>query len=115
MLYFDLPPTTTLTLLASTIAPLIIGLITTHLTHPGIKATLLAALTTTTALLTELTTALTTNTPYNLATALTTALTSFLIATGTHFGLWKPTGTANALQSIPMPWNTKTLHHTPKH
>src|SRR6218665_1029943 len=107
MLYFDLPPTTTLTLLASTIAPLIIGLITTHLPHPGIKATLLPALTTTTAL--------PTNTPYNLATALTPALTSFLIATGTHFGLWKPTGTANALQSIPMPWNTKTLHHTPKH
>src|SRR6218665_2777437 len=103
MLYFDLPPTTTLTLLASTIAPLIIGLITTHLSPPGIKATLIAVLTTTTALLTELTTALTTNNHYNLETTITTALTSLLIATGTQFGLWKPSGKANALQSIPMP------------
>lgn len=87
-------------LLVSTVLPLIVGLVTKTVTHSGVKAVLLAGLAAVTGLLTELGAALTSQTPYDLGTGLILALAAFLVATGLHFGIYKPTGAAEAAQRV---------------
>lgn len=89
-----------LTLLASTVFPLLVGLVTKVETDPGRKAVLLALLSVLTPVVTELAHALATGSSYDLGAALFTAISSFLIAVGLHFGLWKPTGVAQTAQSV---------------
>lgn len=100
MITFDVSWPLVIGLLVSTILPLIVGLVTTRVTHSGVKAVVLAALSAVTGLLTELGNALTAGTPYNLGTGLVFALTAFLVATGLHYGLLKPTGASGAVQSV---------------
>lgn len=100
MITFDVPLFLVLQLLAGTVLPLLVGLVTTRETSPGKRAIYLAALSVVISLLTEIASALQAGVVYNLGTALIAALVTFLIAVGTHFGLWKPTGTADALQDI---------------
>lgn len=87
-----------LTLLAGTVLPLLVGLVTTRETDPNRKALLLAALSVLIPLASELAQALTTATPYDLGQALFAALATFLVAVGMHFGLWKPTGASASAQ-----------------
>lgn len=89
-----------LTLLAYTVLPLLVGLVTTRATSPAVKAVLLAALSVLIPLATELAHALQAGTAYDLGAALLTALTGFLVAVGLHYGLWKPTGAAVAAQDV---------------
>lgn len=81
--------------LIGTILPLLVGLVTTRLTNPGLKAVLLAFLSAVTGFLTELATP-----DFELRAALLTWLGTFLVAVGTHYGFWKPVGAASRLQAI---------------
>lgn len=87
-----------LTLLASTVFPLLVGLVTTRDTNSDRKAVLLAALSVLAPLVAELANALATGAVYDLGQALFAGLTGFLIAVGLHYGLWKPTGVAGKAQ-----------------
>lgn len=99
MITFDVPLYLVLSLVASTVFPLLVGLVTKRTTDPGIKATLLAGLAVLSQLLVELAEALQHGTNYNLGTALVLGLVSFLIAVGTHYGLLKPTGLTDKAQA----------------
>jgi hypothetical protein len=98
MIVFDIPAWQLFQLLASTVFPLVIGLVTTRVTDAARRAVLLAGLSVVSSLATELAAALQTHTAYNLGQALLAALASFLIAVGFHFGLWKATGLDKAAQ-----------------
>ena len=91
-------PALIITLLISTVLPLLVGLVTKVVTSGAIKAVLLAALALVTSLLVELGNALAAGETYDLGRGLLLALPAFLIAVGMHFGLWKPVGAANAAQ-----------------
>lgn len=100
MLTFSLNWPLIIGLLVSTILPLLVGLVTTRVTHSGAKAALLALLAAVTGLLSELGNALTSQTNYDVGTGIVMALTSFLVAVGLHFGIYKPTGASAAAQSV---------------
>ncbi|WP_041684726.1 hypothetical protein [Renibacterium salmoninarum] len=100
MITFDLPLWIILQALAATFLPLLVGLVTTRTTNAGVKAVLLAALAVVIALVSQVADALQYGKPYNLGIALVTAAVSFAISVGTHFGIWKPTGTAHAAQRV---------------
>lgn len=100
MIVFDIPAWQLFQLLASTVFPLVIGLVTTRVTDAARRAVLLAGLSVVSSLATELAAALQTHTAYNLGQALLAALASFLIAVGTYYGLWRPTGAAVAAQNV---------------
>lgn len=90
-------------LLVGTILPLLVGLVTTRVTHEGVKAVLLAALSAITGFLTELLAP----GDFDLKTAVLTWLGAFLVAVGMHYGLWKPTSVSAKVQSIG--------RHSPEH
>lgn len=100
MIEFVIPPALLIGVLVATVLPLLVGLVTSTVTHPGKRAVILAVLSALTGLLSELGAALTEGTTYNLGTGLLTALAAFLTAVGMHFGLYKPTGADKRLQSI---------------
>jgi hypothetical protein len=100
VIVLDIPNWQLFQLLASTVFPLLVGLVTTRVTDGGHKAIMLAALSVSTSLATELGGALQTGTAYNLGTALLFGLGSFLVAVGTYYGAWRPTGIAVAAQSV---------------
>ena len=97
---FTIDPALVIQLLISTVLPLLVGLVTTRVTDSSKKAWLLAALSLVTSLLTELGDAIATGTTYDVGQGLLLALPTFLIAVGLHYGLWKPTGAAAALQDV---------------
>lgn len=97
---FNLPPALILGLIVSTVLPILTGLVTTRVTHSGVKAVILAGLAAITGLGTELLTSIQAGTTYDLGTGLILALTAFLVAVAMHFGLWKPTTVAEKAQSI---------------
>lgn len=100
MLTFSLSWPLIIGLLVSTILPLIVGLVTSRVTHSGAKAVFLAGLAAATGFLSELGDALTNGTPYDIGTGLVIALTAFLVAVGLHFGIYKPTGASAKVQSV---------------
>jgi hypothetical protein len=79
-----------LALLIQFVLPILVGLVTTRLTHPGIKAVLLLLLSAVSQFLLEL------SSPgsFDLKQALFSAGIGFVIAVAAHFGLWKPTPVA---------------------
>lgn len=97
---FNLPPALILGLVVSTILPILVGLVTTRVTHGGTKAVLLAALAAVTGLLTELLAAVQAGVAYDIGNGLVLALTAFLVAVAMHFGLWKPVGASDKAQSV---------------
>lgn len=97
---FNLPPALVLGLLVSTVLPILVGLVTTRVTHPGIKAVLLAALAAVTGLGAELMAAVQAGVAYDLGTGLLLALGAFLVAVAMHFGLWKPTTVSAKAQDV---------------
>lgn len=97
---FTLDPYLIVALLVSTVLPLLVGLVTTRVTHSGAKALLLAGLALATSLLTEIGVAINSNEPYDLGQGLLLAIPTFLIAVGMHYGLWKPTTTTAKVQAV---------------
>jgi hypothetical protein len=83
-------------LLVSVVLPVLVGLVTKHVTHPGVKAVLLLALSTLTGFLTEFANP---GPGWDFSTAAILALVSFAIGVLSHFGLWKPTGISDKAQS----------------
>ncbi|MFF4369620.1 hypothetical protein [Streptomyces sp. NPDC001594] len=82
-------------LLLSVVLPVLVGLVTTRVTHPGVKAVLLLVLSGATGFLTEMAHP---GPGWDAGTAAVLALVSFGTATLAHFGLWKPTGVSGAAQ-----------------
>lgn len=80
--------------------PVLVGLVTTRVTSGSMKAWLLAGLSLATSLFVELARALTSAETYDLGLALFAALPAFVVSVSTHYGLWKPTGVANAAQTV---------------
>ena len=89
---FTLDPATVVQLLIAFILPVLVGLVTTRVTSPAVKAWLLAGLSLLTSLLVELARALSEGVTYDLGVALLAALPAFVVSVSAHYGLWKPTG-----------------------
>lgn len=79
----------------SVVLPVLVGLVTTRVTHAGAKAVLLLALTAVNGFLVELQAG---GDGYDLGTAVVLTLVSFGTAVLSHFGLWKPTGVSGKAQ-----------------
>jgi len=88
-----------LSVLASTVFPLLVGLVTTRATHSGVKALLLAGLNVATPFVASLADALTNGTEWRLEGALVLAITGFITSVALHYGLWKPTGVTETAQA----------------
>ena len=96
---FTFDPATVVQLLIAFILPVLVGLVTTRVTSPAVKAWLLAGLSLVTSLLLELTRALTAGTTYDVGVALIAALPAFVVSVATHYGLWRATGVTDWAQS----------------
>ena len=83
-------------LLVSVVLPVLVGLVTTRVTHAGVKAVLLLALTAANGFLVEL--AGPHPDGWDLGSAVVLTLVSFGTAVLSHFGLWKPTGISGKAQ-----------------
>ena len=82
-------------LLISVLLPVLVGLVTTRVTHAGTKAVLLLALSTLNGLLVEVANP---GAGFDLGTAAVLALVSFATGVLAQFGLYKPTGLAGRAQ-----------------
>ncbi|MGW4050788.1 hypothetical protein ACWENA_08140 [Streptomyces sp. NPDC004779] len=82
-------------LLVSVVLPVLVGLVTTRVTHAGTKAVLLLALSTLNGFLVELANP---GPGWDAGTALVLAFVSFATAVLSHFGLWKPVGVSGKAQ-----------------
>jgi hypothetical protein len=80
----------------SVVLPVLVGLVTTRVTHNGVKAVLLLALTAANGFLVELSQA---GDDYSIGTAIVLWGVSFAIGVLTHFGLYKPTGISTLAQN----------------
>jgi hypothetical protein len=83
-------------LLVSVVLPVLVGLVTTRVTHAGLKAVLLLALSTATGFVTEY--AGPHDAGYSVGTAAVLALVAFGVAVLSHFGFWKPVGVSGKAQ-----------------
>lgn len=85
-------PALVLALLVGTVLPVLVGLVTTRVTHPGAKGLLLATLAAVTALAAEALAAADAGTTYDLGRGVVMALQVWVVAVATHYGLLKPSG-----------------------
>lgn len=83
-------------LLVSVVLPVLVGLVTTRVTHAGTKAVLLLALSTATGFVVEY--AGPHDAGYSVGTAAVLALVSFGTGVLSHFGFWKPVGVSGKAQ-----------------
>lgn len=83
-------------LLVSVVLPVLVGLVTTRVTHAGTKAVLLLALSTINGFVIEY--AGPHDAGYSVGTAAVLALVSFATGVLSHFGFWKPTGISGRAQ-----------------
>jgi hypothetical protein len=84
-------------LVTSVVLPVLVGLVTTKVTHAGVKAVLLLALSTINGFVVEY--AGPHDAGYSVGTAAVLALVSFATGVLAHFGFWKPTGVAAKAQN----------------
>jgi hypothetical protein len=82
-------------LLISVVLPVLVGLVTTRVTHPGAKGVLLLALSGVNGLLVEMAAP---GPGFDLGTAAVLTLMAFATGVLTHFGLWKPAGVSARAQ-----------------
>lgn len=82
-------------LLVSVILPVLVGLVTTRVTHAGVKAVLLLALSGVNGFLVEYVAG---GPGYDVGTAAVLALVAFGTGVLSHFGLWKPIGVSARAQ-----------------
>lgn len=80
--------------------PLLVGLVTKHTTSSGTKAVLLLALSAISAVLTGWAAAAEAGDVFDLGTAVLTALATFVVGVAVQFGLWRPVGATDAVQSV---------------
>ena len=92
MITFNIDWVQALTFILAIFLPLLVGLVTKVVTHPGVRAILLALLSALAGILSELVQALTAGTAYDLGAALVSWIGIFVVAVASHFGVWKPTG-----------------------
>jgi len=83
-------------LVISIVLPVLVGLVTTRVTHAGVKAVLLLALSTLNGFLVEY--AGPHDSGYSVGTAAVLALVTFGGGVLSHFGFWKPVGVAGRVQ-----------------
>ncbi|SHI68915.1 hypothetical protein [Streptomyces sp. 3214.6] len=83
-------------LVISIVLPVLVGLVTTRVTHAGVKAVLLLALSTANGFLVEY--AGPHDSGYSVGTAAVLALVTFGTGVLSHFGFWKPVGVAGRAQ-----------------
>lgn len=83
-------------LLISVILPVAVGLVTKRVTHAGVKAVLLLALSTLNGFLVELANP---GPDYDFGTAVILTLVAFATGVLSHFGLWKPVGVSDKAQA----------------
>ena len=83
-------------LLVSVVLPVLVGLVTTRVTHAGLKAVLLLALSTVNGFVVEY--AGPHDAGYSVGTAAVLALVSFATGVLSHFGFWKPVGVSTRAQ-----------------
>lgn len=100
MIVFAIDTAQVIGLFAGVILPVLVGLVTTRVTHGGVKAGLLAVLSVATNVLTELGDSLVNGTVYDLGAALVAGLGTFIVAVALHYGLFKPTGVSERAQSL---------------
>ncbi|MFJ7586945.1 hypothetical protein ACIQZO_06035 [Streptomyces sp. NPDC097617] len=82
-------------LLISFVLPVLVGLVTTRVTHAATKAVVLLALAATESFIVELAAS---GPGWDARSALVLTVVSFVMAVAAHFGLWKPTGVAGRAQ-----------------
>lgn len=82
-------------LLVSVVLPVLVGLVTTRVTHAGVKAVVLLALSTVNGFVVEYAAP---GPGYDVGTAAVLALVAFGTGVLAHFGLWKPTGVSGKAQ-----------------
>jgi hypothetical protein len=97
---WNVPPALVIGMLVSTVLPVLVGLVTTRVTHSGIQAILLAGLAAATGLLTELGNAIAQGVAFDMGTGLALALGSFIVAVALHYGFWKPTTVTAKAQAV---------------
>ncbi|MFI6512964.1 hypothetical protein ACIBCT_35645 [Streptosporangium sp. NPDC050855] len=88
-----------LTVVLSTILPVLVGLVTKASWGGGVRAVLLALLSVTGGFVSAALDAVNANVAFDWKSALITAFTAFVGAVATHFGLWSPTGVADWAKS----------------
>lgn len=81
-----------LLVLSGTLLPILTGLVTARVAHPGLKATVLALLSAVAGLLNELYSVAGNAALYDWSAGLANAVTVFLVGVGLHYGLLRPTG-----------------------
>ncbi|MDX3019852.1 hypothetical protein [Streptomyces acidiscabies] len=82
-------------LLVSVVLPVLVGLVTTRVTHAGAKAVLLLALSTINGFVVEYAAP---GPGYSVGTAAVLSLVAFGTGVLSHFGLWKPAGVSARAQ-----------------
>lgn len=97
---FTLNPSIVIQIVLAVILPILVGLVTTRVTSSAAKAWLLAGLTAVTSLTVELGRSVATGSTYDLGLAILAVFPAFAISVAMHYGLWKPTGTAERMQGI---------------
>lgn len=76
--------------------PLLVGVVTTHVTSPGIQGVLLLLFDAINGFLVEYTAPHPSG--YSVTSAIVLSLVGFVMSVASHFGLWKPTGLAYKVQ-----------------
>lgn len=99
MIEFALDAITVTQFVVSALLPLLVGLVTTKVTHSGTKAALLATLTLIGSLGAEAVRAWQDGQVYDLSNGLFLALPAFVLAIGMHYGLYVPTGAAETVKT----------------
>lgn len=77
------------------VLPLLVGVVTTHVTNSSVQAVLLLLFTAVNGFLVEYTAPHPDG--YSIGSAVVFSLVGFVMAVASHFGLWKPTGVSRAL------------------
>lgn len=98
IIHLDVPQL--LNLLLAVVFPLLVGLVTKQVTSSTAKALLLATISLASGFISALLASLLAGVPFDVVNALLTGGAAYLIAIGTHFGLWRPTGATAAVQAV---------------
>lgn len=96
MITFDINWILVLQFVVATVLPLLVGIVTTKVTAPNIKAIVLAGLALISGVLTEILNALISQTPYDLGAGLASFVTIFIVSIAMHFGVWSRPGADGA-------------------
>ncbi|MFI6495907.1 hypothetical protein [Nonomuraea typhae] len=86
-----------LSLVVGIVLPLLVGYVTKESWSGGVKAVILAFLAAVSGFVTEALDAVNAGTSFDWRATLVAVLGTFLVAVGMHYGLYKPTGAAEAV------------------